>query len=160
MQLVSILRKDSDESKRASAALLLAHMKNGNELIKVLVPSMRDPSDQVRNNVMRVLGATLSKIKVADFPINESVVALHFPSTTDRNKALYIISSLVEEPHYAHYVIRHAGQELIDELKLSQPNIHELSYEILKKISHKNFSDRDYSSWEKWLKKVKKNETA
>lgn len=154
-QIIEVLQNDKDPRKRQAAAYLLGHLKDGNEIIKIVAPFMRDSDSIVRNNAMRVVAETLSKVKNPDFPIEETVIALDFPYTTDRNKALYIISSLVVQPRYARYIIDHAGSQLIDELKLSQDNLHYLSYDILKTISGKKFGDRDYQSWEKWLKENK-----
>ncbi len=47
---------------------------------------------------MRVLGATLAKVKVDDFLLDKVTVALDFPSESDRNKALYILFSLADKP--------------------------------------------------------------
>ncbi len=153
LQLVQILKSDKDENKRATAAFLLAHLKNGEEIIKILTPSIYDPSNGVRNNVMRVLAETFSKVNNPHFKIKYAIAALSFPAASDRNKALYMISELVDHARYANYVHLRAKNELLEELKLSQLNVHGLAYEILKKISGKDFGDRDYLSWEQWLKK-------
>lgn len=158
-QLIVILRSDKDEKKRAAAAFLLAHIKDGNELIQILVPSMRDPSSAVRNDVMRVLAETLTKVTNADFPIDNAIEALDYPSTVDRNKSLYILFSLSSQPRYARYIVRHAKSQLMDELKMSQRNVHGLAYSILKIISGKNYGERDYQAWDLWLKSCNKKET-
>ncbi len=150
--LIAVLKQDKDENKRAAAAYLLAHISNANELVNILVPSMRDPSNLVRNCSMRVLAATLEKNNV-DFPVQEAITALDFPMETDRNKALYIIQSLTNQPRYAKYIALHAKTELLEELKMHQLNLHELAYETLKKISGKKYSDRNYVAWKKWLDK-------
>jgi hypothetical protein len=113
---------------------------------------MRDPSNGVRNSAMRVLGATLAKNNV-DFPVQEAITALDFPMETDRNKALYIILSLTNQPRYAKFIAVHAKTELLEELKMRQLNLHDLAYEVLKKISGKNYSDRNYVAWKNWLDK-------
>ncbi|MEO8401965.1 MAG: hypothetical protein ABI597_09275 [Gammaproteobacteria bacterium] len=151
-QLVKILRKDQDENKRAVAALLLAHLKNGNEVLKILTPSIYDSSSNVRNNVMRVLADTLSKVKTTDFPIKTIIIAMDFPKETDRNKALNVAFALSFQQKYAHYLAKHAGPALLEQLKLSQPNLHKLSYDILVNISGKKFNERDYQAWEGWIK--------
>jgi hypothetical protein len=154
-QLITILRQDKDPEKRAAAAFLLAHLKNGEELINILTPSMYDPASGVRNNVIRALGMTISKMNNPDFPIDKAVAALHFPAETDRNKSLYLISNLVTQPRYAKYVQQHASQELMDNLKMSQLNLHDTSYEVLVIMSGKKFDSRDYTAWEHWLKSNK-----
>jgi hypothetical protein len=151
--LIKILKQDKDPKKREAAAYLLAHIKDGQKLIDVLTPSMRDPDAGVRNNVMRVLAMALTRVKNADFPIQKAIDALDYPEITDRNKALLIIDMLVHEQlRYAPYVVKHAGPQLMDELKMLQMNVHDISYSILKKISGKNYAERDYKSWELWLK--------
>ncbi len=155
-QLIEILRSDMDENKRANAAFLLSHIKNGQELVKILIPSIYDSSANVRNNVMRVLGATLEKVVVTDFPIDKIIIALDFPQETDRNKALYIAESLASQPKYAKYIAEHAGKQLLDELKMLQPNLHGGAYMVLKKISGKEYGERDYKAWQDWLDQASK----
>lgn len=148
--LTKILREDKDENKRGAAAYLLAHIKNREELIYVLTPSIFDSSELVRNNVMRVLGFAINR-HITHFPIDYAIKALAFPTTTDRNKALLIIAALAKNPHYSKYIIHHAGHQILDQLKLTQPNVHTLAYAILKQVSGKHFNDRDYQSWSLWL---------
>ena len=155
IQIIEVLQNDKDPRKRQAAAYLLGHLKDGNEIIKILTPFMFDSDNIVRNNAMRVIAETLTKVKNPDFPIDKAIVVLDFPSTTDRNKALYIISSLISQPRYAKYIIDHAGPQLIDVLKLSQENVHGFAYEILRTVSGKKFGERDYKSWENWLKQNK-----
>jgi hypothetical protein len=150
-RLITMLRNDKNPENRATAALLLAHIKNGKELIQIMIPSMRDSNDIVRNYAMRILGSTLDKLKTADFPIQEAVAALNFPTETDRNKALYIIFSLMQQPRYETYIKKHAGRLLLASLKMKQPNLHDMAYGILCKISNQHFGERDYQAWESWI---------
>lgn len=152
IELIKMLRKDQDETKRAAAAYLLAHLKNGNEVVQVLTPSIYDSSATVRNSVMRVLAETLSKVKSVDFPVKTIVNAMNFPKETDRNKALNIAFVLSYQQKYAHYLAKHAGPALLDQLKLSQPNLHKISYDVLCNISGKKYGDRDYQAWGTWIK--------
>ncbi len=154
--LITILRQDKDPQRRASAAYLLAHLKEGGEVINALSPSIFDIDGNVRNNVMRVLGAIAANEpdKHDQFSIEKIVTALDFPIETDRNKALYIMESLVENPKHADYVRKHAAFMLIDHLKLAQPNLHVPSFNILKKISKKNFSRHHYKQWTRWAEQV------
>lgn len=151
--LVTILREDKDFKKRAAAAYLLAHIKNGKKLIALLAPSMYDPDHNVRNSVMRVLGEALEKIKVDHFPIDRAVQALDFPDTTDRNKALHIVQALIKQNSmYAIYIKQHAAVWLLAMLKQHQPNEHILAYDILKQLSGKHYPEHDYKAWAGWVK--------
>lgn len=151
-ELIAILRNDKDSEKRAKAALLLAHTKDGNELLNILLPSINDPVEGVRNDVIRVIAMTLRKVHPKQFPVEKFVAALDFPGTLDRNKALFAIVVLVKNPEYADYVKKHASQQLLDNLKMQQPNVHELAYEALTTMSGKHYGERDYKAWEQWVK--------
>jgi hypothetical protein len=151
LKLIEILRQDKDYNKRAAAAYLLAHIKNGGELIKILIPSMYDSNELVRNNVMRVIALALRKVKNVDFPIEKVVAALDFPDETNRNKALAIISELATQPRYAKYIKENASQQIMDNLRMIQPNLHDTAYLILLGLSGQTFGERDYTSWERWL---------
>lgn len=156
-KLILVLRGDKDPEKRSSAAYLLAHIKDGRELVDILTPSIYDSSPGVRNAVMRVLGETVAKDKITNFPVAPLLKALDFPDTSDRNKALYILFSLASQPKYAAFVKKHALDLLLSELRLLQPNVHVLAYETLKKISGKKYTDVDYVSWQNWANSQNKN---
>src|SRR5438445_4845467 len=68
-KLVDVLRNEKDENKRAAAAFLLAHIKSAKELVTILIPSIDDPNEKVRNNTMRVIGLTLLNSPHIDLPI-------------------------------------------------------------------------------------------
>lgn len=150
-QLTQILKQDKNAEKRSAAAYLLSHIRNGRELIELLTPSMRDVDGGVRNAVMRVLAQALIKVKTSDFPVQDLIDTLDYPHLTDRNKGLYIMQTLVREPKYAKYISQHARPQLLQQLKMTQKNVHDQAYDILKQISGKNFAERDYRSWELWL---------
>ncbi len=156
-QLIKVLRYDKDEYNRAAAAYLLGHLRNGQELISILKPYMWQSSSAVRNAVMRVMGVALLNMKAThpDFPIKDAVTALDFPTLTDRNKALVILSALANQPRYAKYIIQHASDNLMEELKQVQLNVHGLAYDTLRNMSHQKYGERDYAAWEAWLAKKK-----
>lgn len=149
-ELVQVLRNDQDPQKREAAAYLLAHIKDAKELVHILTPSVYDSNGDVRNSVLRVIGATIEKNKKIEFSLDTILKALDFPTSMDRNKALYILQSLADKPKYVKYIREHALDLLISDLKLLAPNVHGEAYTILKKISGKKFADNDYASWEKW----------
>jgi hypothetical protein len=149
-QLIAILHNDKNDIKRSAAAYLLAHLKNGNEIIEILTPSIRDASSEVRNSTLRVLAQTVLKVPNPDFPAQEVVRALRFPATVDRNKALYLMESLATHPQYARYFREHACFDLLAQLLLLQPNLHDNAYNVLRIISHKQYGSTDYQAWQNW----------
>lgn len=149
--LETILREDKNEKKRASAAYLLAHIQNGDELIADLTPAMFDHSSAVRNAALRVLGETVLVYHPKSFPIDSLVTALDFPITTDRNKAIFTLDSLSKNPAFQAEIRRKAAPQVLKLLHSTQPNIHDFAYAILKRLSHKQFGARDYASWQQWM---------
>jgi hypothetical protein len=150
-RLKAILHGDKLEMHRAYAAFLLAHISDPAELVQTLLPSIRDSSPTVRNNVMRVLSDLAQERKDVAIPIDPLIEALDFPETTDRNKSLVTLEGLAARPENKEKLIRQAGPKLIKILRLLQPNNHDSAYTILKKISEKDFGDRNYKAWQEWL---------
>ncbi len=149
--LAKILMESSDEVQRGSAAYLLAHINDGQELVTALLPATRDPSYLVRNNVLRVLQQVAREQKDLDIPLEPIVQALNFPATTDRNKSLALLDGLANRPALRGAIARQAGTTLIEILKLVQPNNHDYAYSILKKISGQDFGEHNVDAWRAWL---------
>lgn len=154
-KLIETLRLDPDEDRRAHAAFLLGHIKEGSELINILTPSMLDPSAHVRNNVMRVLGSTLIAVKPSNFDMLPVIKMLDAPILTDRNKALFMLMGLSDNPKHKRYIIQNANKALMTALKMKQPNLHGNVHALLKKMSQKDFGERDYIAWQNWLDQEK-----
>ena len=154
-KLIRILREDGNTDNRANAAFLLAHIRDGQELIRTLSPSIFDSEEPVRNNVMRVLMDISFFHKEVRIPVEPVLAALSFPATTDRNKAAAILCGMSDRTEYQKAIIKQGGPVLLRMLKLSQPNNHDWTYLILQNVSGKEFGDRDYEAWEKWLREYR-----
>ncbi len=150
-KLEVILKNDKRAHFRANAAFLLAHIKSGQKLVQYLLPQIQDSSDLVRNNSMRVLSEIAMRHPDMAIPVEPIIGALHYPTTTDRNKAAYILLYLSKKEMNKPKIVQGAGEVLIEMLKLQQPNNHDPAFEILKSLSGKNFGARDYAAWEKWM---------
>jgi len=152
-RLVTILKKDKDPNKRATAAYLLAHLIDGNELVSILLGSINDASSLVRNNVMRVLSEIAMRYPEIQIPLDLIINAINYPSTSDRNKALAVLFSLAGSKKNVPVIKEKAGQILINLLKLKQPNNHLPAYFILKKISDQDFGETNYEAWSRLISK-------
>ncbi len=150
-RLKKILRFAKNPRIRGAAAFLLAHSKDGEKLVELLLEAMKDPDSHVRNNAMRVLAYISQHRRDVRIPIAPVVRALNFPATTDRNKAAAILDGLADNPGHKDFLLREAGPILLEMLSLNQPNNHDLAYGILKKVSGEDFGDRDLRAWEEWL---------
>lgn len=150
-KLIDILYNDRDDDKRANAAFMLGNLTDTDEVIKIMIPAMNDSSDSVRNNVMRVIFMAVDSNKEADFPIDSAIAAVDYPTGYDRNKAMYILYGLAQQPRYAAYLKIHAARQIMTQLKMLQPDVHLPAYQILKRISGKSYGERDYATWQSWL---------
>ncbi|WP_438038017.1 HEAT repeat domain-containing protein [Sorangium sp. So ce128] len=153
-KLIRILEADKDPEDRGAAAFLLAHIKDGEKLVSLMLPMLNDPDALVRNNAMRVVAHVAMFHHDVPIPLTPFLKALDGPTTTDRNKAAAVTWGLIDRPEGTKLhaqVIKEAGPTLLKLLKLEQPNNHDFAYLILKKVSGKDFPERDYAAWEKWL---------
>jgi hypothetical protein len=92
--LKAILRGDNQQTHRADAAFLLAHISVAGELIEAILPLIKDSSATVRNNVMLVLSQVTEERRDVAIPISPFLQALEFPVTTDRNRSLATIDAI------------------------------------------------------------------
>ncbi len=153
-QLVKVLRTDRNSDKRAAAAFLIAYYKDGNKVVEALVPSIRDSSPIVRNNAMRVLAEIALRHQDVHIPLDPILQAIHFPDTTDRNKAAAIIDRLLQRPDSKNLhrrIINQVGEIVLAMLRLKQPNNHDYAYFIFKRLSDKDFGEQNYRAWARWL---------
>lgn len=148
--ILDALNNDPDPERRASAAFLTGHFTDAKDILSVLYAHIGDSDSRVRNNVMRVIAATLRK---SGEPINIQPF-LHFldsPETTDRNKTLHILLESSTDKAAKKLIIAQAGEKLIDLLRLKQPNNHKTAWLLLKSISGRDFGEHDISAWKTWL---------
>ncbi len=150
-QILRVLRTDRDPQKRAGAAFLLGYLTDAQWVANALAPAIADPSSSVRNNALRVLIMLAQRTPRVDIPIAPVLRALQYPTTTDRNKAGYVVAALADRPENRDVIRRTVGNLLLDMLQLEQPNNHDPAFQILRKISGKDYGDRDYAAWRAWL---------
>ncbi|STX41047.1 Uncharacterised protein [Legionella donaldsonii] len=149
--IIKTLNDDPDPSRRAAAAFLLGHFKDPHEIISLLMLHVNDRDSGVRNNVMRVIAATMFRAKIDHIDVLPFLDLLASPETTDRNKALGILAKAADSQDEKKIIIQKGGENLLAILKLKQPNNHDIAYLILKKISGKDFGDTNLAAWKKWL---------
>lgn len=155
-ELIEILLHEENPEWRASAAFLLAHLSDPDEIVNNLTMAINDQDANVRNNAMRVIGSILSKAKIKHFPVKDILKRLDYPAETDRNKASYIILSLItQNKEYIPVVIKYGSASLIANLRMQQPNLHDNAARILEIIGDKKYGDRDYAKWQAWLDQQK-----
>lgn len=152
-RLYAVLASSRDENQRATAAFVLAHTKDGKRLVNALVARIADPSAAARNNALRVLGYVAKEHPEIDIPLDPILRALEFPTTTDRNKALFILQGLATSRPKLHPTIKaRAGKSLVAMLRLEQPNNHDFAWEILKLLRGQDLGERNYDAWDSWLR--------
>ncbi|KTD37575.1 hypothetical protein Lmor_0438 [Legionella moravica] len=151
-QLIDIIKYSNNDEERGQAIFILANTDDYHEITQLMISLTNDPSELVRNNSMRVLGAILSKYDIHGLDIHNILLALNYPYVTDRNKAAYVLWDMVRKDKSIHrLVIKESGNTLINLLKLKQPNNHDYAFLILKEISHQNYSEHDFQRWQQWI---------
>ena len=154
--IIQTLNDDPNPQRRASAAFLMGHAQDPREIISTLAPHVTDPDSHVRNNVLRVIAATIAKAHISDIDPAPFLALLDSPYETDRNKTLLVLSTIADSEQGKAKIIANGGEALIGLLSLMQPNNHNEAYVILKKISHHDYGDRQIAQWTSWLSQYKK----
>ena len=152
--ILDTLKEDPDPERRAAAELLVGHFKDPREIIQISTLFVQDKADGVRNNAMRVMAATMQKSKQYDVHLMPIIEMLDSVNVTDRNKALYVLSVAMKSKSNQKTIIQNAGKQLIQLLALKQLNNHDLAYQILKKLSSRDFSESNIPAWQNWLASV------
>ena len=154
--LAKILREDKRDEHRALAAFLLAHISSGQRVVELMLPVVRDPSELVRNNAMRVLAMIAQNYSSIPIPVAPVIEALHYPTTTDRNKASAILDGIAKhaDAQTKAAIKIGAGEVLVQMLALRQPNNHDFAYSILKSISGQDFGEHGdaIDKWRAWVR--------
>jgi hypothetical protein len=151
-ELTAVLRKDKRNERRAAAAFLLAYARDRQQVIDALVPSIDDPSSFARNNVMRVLVMIQQKVDTVVVPLAPVLHAMRFPTTTDRNKAAYLLAGIAKHASTQDRarIAREVGELLVVMADMKQPNNRDPAIDILKAISGEDHGT-DIAAWRAWL---------
>jgi len=148
--IVDTVNNSKNLMRQEAATFLVGYFHDPHEIIKILLPHIKEHQSQIRNNSMRVIWSTLYKSKITTIDLKPFLEALDSPYESDRNKALSVISVAVEGEASKKFMLQHGIDKLLANLRLVQPNNHELAYLILKKISGKDFGDSHMKAWQQW----------
>jgi hypothetical protein len=151
-ELTAVLHSDRAAERRAAAAFLLPYAKDRKQVINALLPSIDDPSSGVRNNAMRVLVMIQQSADTVVVPLTPVLRAMRFPTTTDRNKAAYLLAGIAKHAPAADRarIARELGDVLVVMAAMKQPNNRDPAIDILKAISGEDHGT-DAAAWQSWL---------
>ena len=144
------IQQDDDPVRREAAVLLTSHMTKPHDIIKLVMPAVYDENEETRNSAMLVIADTMKKAKYYDVNLKPFIDYLDSSSTSDRNKALYVLSIAAESDKNKAILAQRAKSQLIKLLKLKQPDNHNFAYTVLKKISHQSIGEHDFAAWQQW----------
>lgn len=154
--VLKALAKDPDPSRRAAAAALSGYFTNPKEIVRVLNPYVLDADSAVRAHAAEVVLSTKMKSMRTPVDIKPYIGLIESPSVQDRNRALAILSLAAQKKAPAARIKKQVARRLVDLLGLKEADNHAWAYQLLKQISHKNYSEHDISAWEKWAIAVAK----
>ncbi|WED42953.1 HEAT repeat domain-containing protein [Legionella cardiaca] len=149
--ILDTMNSDPNPERRAAAAFLMGHFTNPREIIQRLLPHVQDKDTGVRNNVIRVIAETMENAKITQINLRPFLELLDSPQITDRNKALFVLLNTTNSKSAKQQIINQGGKNLLAILKLKQLNNHDIAYQILKRVSGKNYSEDNLIAWKKWV---------
>ena len=150
--ITETLAHDPSAARRAAAAFLVGHFSNPHEILSVLSNHVEDNDEEVRNNVIRVMGSTMRTADIHKIDVLPFIRLLDSPFDTDRNKSLVVLLSAADDELSKKIIIQKSGPQLLDLLRLKQPNNHLIAYALLKKISGEDFGEKNIGAWSNWVK--------
>lgn len=153
--LVRVLREDRDELERMFAVNLLAYMPSREQVVETLLPSVRDASQGVRNEVLRVFGAVQKDQQRVLIPLETVLDALWFPTTPDRNKSAWALVRLVETEGAIHreHILARAGEPLLEMVAMQEPADREPAHKVLVLLTGRDLGE-DAGAWRQWIQSV------
>jgi hypothetical protein len=155
--LVKALREDKDSEKRAYCATLLGWAKEKEAVMLVLEEALKDPDVQVRANAARSLIpiAYLAVHAQIPFPLDPLLEQIHYPTSSDRTKAVAVLLHLAGEEKNHPSIRDRAGDVLVQMVGAKQPTQREHSLTLLTMVSGENYG-REPEKWKAWWAALKK----
>lgn len=152
--LTRILVHHRTPEAREAAAYLLAHAGiTPQQLVATLEPSIDDPSHLVRNAGMRVVYYAVRADSALPIPLDKIITALHYPSFTDRNKALVILRSLPSS-RFSRAQLRRFLPVVLEILKKGDAHNFRNAHAVLRNLSGQTFGVEETERWEAWVRSV------
>ncbi len=149
--LREVVAHDPSPYSREAAAFLLAHAGlSPDELIAALDPAIDDPSSLVRNAGLRVLYYVARAHPELQLPLERVIKALHFPSFTDRNKALVVLRSLPAE-RFSLEQKRSFLPLLLEVLRKGDAHNYRNAHVVLRQLSGRSHDAADIAAWATWV---------
>ena len=155
--LIDTLEGDRNSQKRVVAAALLGWSPDPVPTLSPLSKAVNDHQPIVRNNAALSLAhASRIAIQMKTFkvPLLPILQMLHFPFTTDRQKAALVLAELAESKKFRSTILKEAGNQLIRMLVLKQPSNREAACKVLRRISGLDYAADQYNEWHRWYKQA------
>ncbi|WNG36731.1 HEAT repeat domain-containing protein [Archangium violaceum] len=155
--LVRVLREDKDSGKRMNALMLLTYLSSPEQLVKALLPSVRDPYEGVRNEALRRIGSAQERSKKPGLvPIDPILEALWYPLASDRNKAGWTLVHIleVEGPVHRQQILDKAGEVLLEMASMQSELDREPARKVLAQLAGQDFGD-DITAWRRWVEQAR-----
>ena len=151
--LVKALKEDKDPVKRAECATLLGYAKDKKAVILPLEDALKDPVVEVRASAARSLVpiAYLAAHTSIPFPLDPVLEMIHYPTSSDRTKAVAILLQLSADPVYHATIRERAGGVLVEMAAAHQPAQQQHSLTLLTIITGEKFG-KDLAKWDAWWK--------
>ncbi|HEX8440936.1 hypothetical protein [Archangium sp.] len=159
--LVRVLREDRDEGKRMGAVNLLAYGPSREQVVQAVLPSVRDPAQGVRNEVMRLLGAAQQGQPRVLLPLDTVLESLWLPTTADRNKTAWALVRILETEGAIHrkQILDKAAEPLLEMVAMQQTTDREPAHKVLTLLAGRDLGE-DGEVWRQWIESVRGAEVA
>lgn len=154
--LVRVLREDRNDSKRMATLMLLPYINSREQLVKLVLPSARDPYEGVRNEALRLLGTMQEGQPRVIIPLDPVLEALWYPLESDRNKAAWALVRIVETEGAAHQrqILDKAGAVLVEMAGMQQQTDSEPARKVLAILAGRDLGGNP-ADWHRWVEQTR-----
>lgn len=152
-ELAASLLYDASGERRAAALFVLSYGAKGEKVVDYCLSALKDSSPAVRGAALQILADIVNHHPDYHVPIEKVLPLLDDPSGAVRGKAMGLLVPMVGDEGRRKATLAYAPR-LVDLLKLSQPDNHDLAFTLLGLVSKKPFPQKDFVSWESWAAKA------
>lgn len=149
-----VMFTDKNLARRRAAIFLLAYYPSIEEIHARLDKLLKAEDRFILHDTLRVYGELLIKYPKLKLDLSRPMELLHHYDEAIRNKSLLLINAAAEQKQLKRFIVEQGANELLNLLKLKQPNNHDVAYQILLKTTNQKYGDRDYAAWQRYLSKI------
>lgn len=156
--LLQILREDSEGANRARALFLLTYLPDAADVTALVSFGLTDPDVRVREAAVTIFNDLALHRRDVPLPFRDLVKLLDYPDSSDRQRALALMMSLMDNEQYRPLIFGPPADQVLRLLRSKHPGIRQMAHTFLTLLSGEAHKAEDIEAWDKWLWRARQSE--